>query len=674
MGGAATVPTGRGTFYCSLAFFLVLYALVFTVPSWSEGMGFIGPPEKTTDSTDRLFLDARNLAAQGNWTAAATILAALRSADPADGDVLYLSALAALKAEDDAASALAYLKSALSVGFFSASTPNEAMILSASLLVRERRYEEALSLLSETTSSNGSLDPEYYRIRVLAFLSLNKRNDAMAELAVAASRFPTDPRFARLFFERAGSIPKSEAEKGLSELFLGRLLILASVDPELTLLAVPFMLDGSDRKSAVEAYRATGEYSARATLLGLEYGIIDDKTAIAEFFSGKNKVLYADLLTLRDLIGGAEGREALKKSLQGFSASIIADRDGDGYFDEMMAYKAGVLDEWRLDADQDGHPDCSIRFSEGLPIACVLRSRESNADIEYGSYPYINGIRFNGQAGADIVSSSVPFSTTERNDTMALYRFAPESYAFAPLMLTPLFTAATGFVFYLPKPSVVPSPTPRAANSVCLEMEYTEGEFFNVVNLDQGIPLRRERFKAGKVYSILDYELGRPLKEIVDVDGDGRFETENNYRSDGDVGPAYVAFSRIDADGDGIFEYSEESRFPFKKCWDLNSDGAMDVVQLSLRGGGYRRDYSSRLNGQFDEVVVTDAKGNIVSFTRGGRDVALVPDKNIALRWIGYKPFDLGSNVPVSEGVYTYMGRRYRLILVELDAFAELLP
>jgi hypothetical protein len=228
---------------------------------------------------------------------------------------------------------------------------------------------------------------------------------------------------------------------------------------------------------------------------------------------------------------------------------------------------------------------------------------------------------------------------------------------------------------YLPGPSTASLPGQTAASSVALSLRLDrKGEDgFVDISLNHGIPVRRETYRGGRLYAVLVYERGRPQTERVDADGDGRFETERTYDPEGDGSESSILSVRVDTKGSGIFDYREDERFPFRKEWDLDADGRIDAIQYQGTDGATRREFSSRLNGHFDEAL-TIRNGRIVSLSRDGRTPKLVADANPAVTWIGSKPFDLGSKLPQSEGIYTYMNKRYRLIYVGDRAFAELVP
>lgn len=643
---------------CAALLALLLAPAGAQTASWAAG------PAAAEGPASPLVRSAQGLAAAGKWAEASALLAEAEEADGRDADARYLSALALLKSKDDAAAALGELEVALLSGRFFLYAPADAAALKASLLIRTRRYAEALDLVSPRAGESlAAYGAERRLAAAQALFGLGRREAAFAELSEGARLFPAEPRFARLFFTEAtrarGSNaapepPETNAIRDLGDLFLRRLPSLADYDPELRVLAAPLIRDEGARRDSVLAFRSMGGSSAEASLLALEYGIIDDSKCVAELLS-RPSLLRSDLDALRGLIRDAKGMAALEAALSSFSGTLETDGDGDGWAEGKAVFEKGSLESYSLDADQDGRPELLVVAKEGLPTSLSLRRAGLSLELSFSSYPYVETLDF------------LPA------DEAREYRFGPEAYIYKPLELL-AFPSADADSLYLPEPTGAPDPTERSAAAAALSLAAMKGEYRDLVSLDRGVPLRRERFLGGRLYAVLDYQAGRPGREEVDADGDGRFETERRYDPEGDGSDASIRSVLIDADGDGIYEYSEETAFPQLKEWDFDADGRADARQTRLSGGGSRREFSSRLDGNFDEVLVLDAKGKILSFERGGRALRLIADSNPRLRWIGRKPFDLGGNLPPAEGLYRYKNTRYRLVYAGDDAFAELIP
>lgn len=604
---------------------------------------------------------AASRAGLGDWAGAEDLVDRVLALDNRDSDALYLSALAAMRLRDEVRPSLEALELARASDTFRIYTSQAARNLQAGLLVRLRRFDSVLRLLPGPGSGQTSadiLDPEYRRLRALALLGLGQTRLALGELEAGAQRFPEDPGFARIFFQAWAHRAASEEALGLARVFLARLPSLSTADPDLPVLGLPFILDPGKRRDVILARRALGSFPVSASLGALQYGIISDKAAIAEVFGSSSSLGYADLEALRSLLGSAEGRKEFAARLAGFSGSIVFDRDGDGWPEEEALYRSARLGAWTLDADQDGRVEARLGFADGLPSDLRVDLGDIEARYHYGSYPSVLGL--------SLLPLSPGLGVTET------YSFGPGSLLYAPIALGPYPSTAEPSIF-LPVPSSLAPTSSRAATVLALGLRRVQGREGDYLSLDRGIPLRRESFLEGRLVALLDYTGGKPGVEKADTDLDGRFETERAYLPDSPAGPQDVLWSRVDSDGDGLFEYREERGPPPRKTWDLNQDGKPDAVELSLPEGQVRREFSSRLDGRLDEVLLLDAQGRIAGLTRDSRPIALVQDSNPRLRWLGRKPFDLGSNLPVSEGIYYHMGMRYRLVFAGTSAFAELI-
>ena len=672
MGSAAVVHGGHARGRKVLSLCAALFAAAI---SGSGALAAQASPGAASGLGSRglaLVETARDSALHGDWEGAARVLAAALEVDETNSDALHLAAIVTLKRRDDAGAALAFCEAARAQGRFTLYTAAGSLDLEGSLLVRLHRYADCLTLLASAQDAGAAvLDPSRYLLRALSFMGQGRMADAIRELRTAADRFPSDKDFPRLFFERFSSEPPDSEARALGDLFVRRLSALATADQELLVLAVPFILDARQREDSIRAFRAQGGSSARATIEALRYGIIGDEAALAELFSGSYALRLADLEETEGLLGTAAGRKRLAVLLSSFSGTIRADRDHDGFDEESVVYEKGALSAWKRDADQDGSVDAAVAFHEGFPSGSMSRRGDELITIGYGTYPYAVQITYARTPSVRSLASLVLSGSGLDAPAEELYRFAPEAFMVKPLFFK-AFPSATEPAIFLPEPSVIPPPLRQAAASAALLVELVEAGQRDLVYLDHGIPQRRLRFVDGRLYADLSYSAGRPGIEKLDSDGDGRFETERAYRDGSD--PAELAWIRVDADGDGLFEYHEDMTFPFRKEWDLDRNGSVDAVERRTAEGGRILEFSSGLDGILDEVIVIDGSGATVSVARKGRVSIMVPDANPSVSWIGRKEFDLGSNVPASEGIYTYMNRRYRLVYSGKQAYAELLP
>jgi hypothetical protein len=599
-----------------------------------------------------LFDEARQASGLGDWETAASCLDAAVSQDPGDADILYLGALAAVKRGLPFALALGGLDAALETGRFTYYSRRDASVLKAELLVRERRWGEALDALG-APGADTTADSAYRLVRARALAGMGDARAFSAEIGEDLRRFPEESAFARLFIAKAGKVPSSVQLRALGETIVGRLPRYAETDSELPVLAAPLLPDLQARRDAVLAYRAGGGKSAAATLRALEYGVIDESAASAELLSGSYPVALGDLVSLMALAGSPAGRDAVFSALSAWSGTILVDADSDDVFEGRFTLSKGLVTAWSSDSRQEGIVDRQATFAEGLPQGIRLSRGDIEIDVAYTTYPAVSSVSF--------------VAMGERRS----YAFGPEAFAFAPLAMRP-FAGSGKSAIYVPYPVDIPDPSEGSCLAAALSVEKSSGDSREVTMLEKGVPVSSTVYKGDAVYSRRSYENGRPVLERVDADGDGRFETERGFALGAD-GAWEIAWLRTDQDGDGVFEYREQTVFPFLKEWDYDGNGSIDARQYQLADGSVRKEFSSRLDGRLDEVVVVK-DGRIVSLSRNGVALELIPDSNRGLTWIGRKIIDLGRNLPEGEGIFTFMGKRYTLVRVGSFAFAELVP
>jgi hypothetical protein len=598
------------------------------------------------------------LSANGAWAEAESFLDGAVSLAPADSDLLYLRALARAKNGRPLGDALADLAAARAGAGFSRYSERDAAVLQAGLLVRERRWKEALAAISPPFPG-AAVDPAYRLARARALAGLGEKAAYLEEIRSSIERFPEDPSFPRLFLSRAGGVPSTAAERALGELIAARAAFWADADPEIPVLAAPLMPNKADRENAVRAFRAAGGKSAAGTLRALEYGIIDESAAVSELLGGSYAVRLGDLASLNALARTPAARKAVAAAVGAWSGTVEADRDGDGVAEERFELSRSLVSSWRLDLDQDGAFEEALTFTEGLPASMEARSGGMSLRAEYGAYPELRSARFSDGEGS------------------RTYSFGPGALSFAPLAMK-AFAGEGRAAIFLPEPRATGLPSERSCAAAALSVRAesadagARGAAYSVSALDRGVVVSSRAYRDGRLYSVSDYSRGALALERIDEDGDGRFETERQYEGAGDAAPV-LAWARVDTDGDGVFDYREQAAFPFRKEWDYDGDGAVDAAQYSLRDGSTRGEFSSRLDGRLNETV-TVKDGRVAGLTRDGRQLALSPDANPAVTWIGPKSFDLGSNLPSGEGFFNYMGKRYRLVRVGGLAFAEIVP
>ncbi len=688
LSGAKAFPAPNATVPPPSPFATDLRALAET--AWRAARGEPGGDSGGEEAPAAALVEAAHSRVRaGAWAGAEELLAEALSLDGQNADARYLAALVDLALRDDVRAALAELDAALASGRFFSYERADAELLRARLFNRLRQPERALASLAfldapapAALSLRESRAAGALYERACALRTLGRRDEMLSVLERSARLFPDDARFARLFFETLGPSPFSTAERRLAAVFMDRFVDrkggggLLAADPELRILALPAMLGESDRRDALLAYRATGFRSPLATLAALEYGLIPAAAAINEFFGAAARIDERLMRQLPTLLGSAEDFDAFAACLRLFSGTLVGDRDADGYPERVAVYERGRLTAFRLDDDQDGRFELELSCEDGLPAGGRLSREGQILELRYGLYPYLERLAFmRGDTAPEALvlgatgNVAVTSSRTE-------FRFAPGALPCALVHFEP-FPSRSVDALYLAVPAPISAPTEALALSHAYVFTRQREDIEEEFRLEGGLAVAGERRKDGRLYSVIAFERGVAVLERIDEDGDGRYETERGL--DPAAGPEAATldallWARRDADGDGIFEYRESFRPPFRKEWDLNADGVPDVASYREEGNLQVREFSTRLDGRFDQTLKVGPDGKIRATSRAGRDLPLHADSHPRLFWIGEKPFDLGGNLPPRSGVYRHMNRRYMLVYFGDEAFAELLP
>ncbi|GHV85375.1 hypothetical protein AGMMS50230_09830 [Spirochaetia bacterium] len=557
----------------------------------------------------------------------AEALAALeRGADYASvsSDLSYFLALARFMEGRSRFSALEACRQALETDRWELYERKEAQYLEAVLLVTLRFYEEALKVLERWDDSTA----HYWRLRALKGLAhagnpgtagfgTDADQSFLNAMALAMDRFPRDPYIVRLLFEYAAAKDRPGESRALVDLALRRLPVLITVvdslpfalanSPDLAYMAAPFIRDREEARRYVAAYRASEEQPNPESIpAALNLGLINGKQAVDELFARpyqwKTRLRAAPqegfkglddttggihpktlqlvrpiekdlILVIRDLLRSEDELEYLKRNLLVFSGVITEDRDKDGIVETETWYLNGMQREYRYDADQDGVPDITVHFAQGLPSRAEITIPLANAE----------DMVMNGQGRQVLLHWEQYPAVLEAALEGARYLPRPLDYFYAPVSFIQLVPGAPDYPD-LAEP--LPFLTGRSLLSFAAVLERPSGEFENAlerIELSGGIPVKstvyaRDILGVERKAAETEFRQGRPFIQHIDLDLDGRMETIRRY----DPADAYVLLlSESDWDGDGMYEYAEtrQSDGTIKKSWDLNRDGIRETEQ-----------------------------------------------------------------------------------------------
>jgi hypothetical protein len=413
-------------------------------------------------------------------------------------------------------SILEALEYALATDRWNICNPEQARFLKIENLIALRAYAEALSELGRVRKSPREAE------LTLRILSLSNHGEFRRYLTETLDRYPREPGPVRVFLgflkamDKAGLNPQRE-DLALLELAVRRLPALLLNDADLAWMAAPFMRDTAEAKRLVSAYRAIHEPAPASLPAALKLGVIDDETALEELFAAAgSKVLRLDILEeVWGLLRRQGARAVFRRNLSIYSGVILEDADRDGIPDAFAEYRVGVLVSAGYNRAQDGVPDLTVFFEAGDPRRAVsLLPLENSgagrkeARVTWEQYPAILEVELDG---AKYISRLMGLN-------------------FQPFNFIELW----GSEAYFPRLDPLNPPlTRRTLVSEALRVERPSAEFYGgieVVELNQGIPVRAREYVNGLMVSETEFLRGRPQLQRVDLNFDGKMDTVRHFR------------------------------------------------------------------------------------------------------------------------------------------------
>jgi hypothetical protein len=172
----------------------------------------------------------------------------------------------------------------------------------------------------------------------------------------------------------------------------------------------------------------------------------------------------------------------------------------------------------------------------------------------------------------------------------------PGDFLFAPIRFVELAASARyAGLLYPQAESLYPRLSRRSLVSFSVVIRRPSAEFEGAVewiDLDRGVPLRATEILDGRTVSVTEFDRGRPLLQRVDLDLDSRMETLRYFRAasgssdrDEEETPLdyrrVVGFTESDWNGDGVFETAEEYREDGSVVysWDMDEDGVREYSE-----------------------------------------------------------------------------------------------
>jgi len=492
----------------------VVFIFLLLVGILSQGFAQ-DEPRGNRAMADRYAQWAKNTLEMGLWSEAHSGLE--RAADFADvsSDIGYLLALTRVHENKPRSGVLEALNLALLVDRWIIYNAELARLLKAETLIALRFYPEALQELSIIRKS-----PIQASLTLKALVNY-RLQDFRRYMRETLDFYPRDTEPVRIFLsflskeEAAGRNPERE-ELDLLEIIIRRLPLLIQDDPELAWMAAPFIRDAGEGRQLVMAYRAVNKPSLQSIPVSLQLGVIDEEIALEELFN--LSVYFLDIALLDkvwELFRSDNTKTLLKNRLASYTGMITEDIDRDGIPETTVMYNRGLLEYSFNDVNQDGIHDLVIYYEAGIPSRGMAllppeNSGRRQAEILWERYPSILHVQLDG-------AKFIP---------------RPLDHFFNPVRFVELFGSRTLFPRWDP---LNPPLTRRVLVSKSLRVERPSLEFpggIEVVELEQGIPVRAREYVGSLMVSETDFLRGRPQHQRVDLDFDGKMDTVRFFKKE----------------------------------------------------------------------------------------------------------------------------------------------
>jgi len=498
-----------------------------------------------------LYLEqARFLLKYEDYATAAYFIDKGREYIPESRELHYLSNLLLLKTGE-----IKPLLTALGEGPVNIEPHKGDDLLTLPLLGQTKRYDQVLAIY-ERWESVADWKPREVETVARAMASLDRAAEARRLLRESLLFYPLDEGLTRLLMELS---PEYRAAWG-ARLWSGGYL---SRDREnrILLMLLPF-LEGEEFLRGWKLYQERGLFSLeaeirRGELLGWDFAdIFPSLLEGGLFYDG---VLSA---RVRKLLLFNEDRDLYHRHFFRFSGSMTYDVNRDGFPEITATYHQGVLTELSEDRDQNGEAEKVLILLEGKPRRLLLS--DQGAEVEYQFYPWVERVVHH------VEQRRVEYYLSEEQLSLSVSGWED----------SPVF--------------------PHISVSLDWEQIYRHSRSILASLPDQDAGRQSFRVVWGnKGETTLDNVVGGPRRILS---RDGLIYREERYileRANPDTIVVYqegtVREIHHDADGNGVFEYSEiypesSENGEYRIIWDMDQDGRADVEE-TVRSGSRIRAY-----------------------------------------------------------------------------------
>lgn len=584
--------------------------------------------------------------------------------DESFADFFYLKAQCFIHLNETRARCLEAAEQAVVKGLkYRIYNENDTGLLLARLYTETERYKEALSLLE--TLSFPSADNDFYRASALYGL----RQDVQARelIETALTRWSFDARFPKLFFLQEREKTMTRSGKKLADALLRQLYVWLENDPSLPVYAAPFDPNPKENNRRLKIYRnmhtadnqnIDARTQLAAILAELRYGVIDEKTAVKEFFAVKtaehlplkNKtpvpVFYSDqLLELCRITGMVSVRKTIGEQLKTFTGVMLEDTNYDGISNAAVFFENGRPVSAFFDLNQDEYYEYQVICNFGTPDR--IFTPVNGYDVQYDSYPSVHSITQKAERKEYMMRPLAlqwePVMQTELD--LRLKETDPEAPSFFTLRLRDSARLLQEYDFVF---SVLysESPSPLVENAVVR------------THFEDGSIILTETKRDGKVLAVTQYRNGVPVQKELDSDSDGFFESLVQYDRQGRIEKI-----SIDVNKDKLFEYYElhKADGTVIKNWDANADGSPEIQYTQFPAGTAQTVWQHRYSGK-PVAVYYDKNGMPERLTIGSKNIQLIKEQAYKLYWLEMRP-------PLADKIAEQIMELFKQTASEVEAY-----
>lgn len=622
---------------------------------------------------------AKQNVSQKNWTEAASYADLGLAYDDTVSDLWYIKAVSKIQGGEKKSEVLPLVKHSLGIdypyGDWVDYNKDGARILYADILCATRKYAEAAAVLDEKPFIY-SADAEYIRAKAL-YSTRTEDSIENARLKIDAARrvYPRDSRFPYLFYSFEGAFLLENAletkdEEGnlsaeysidpltqkIADSFILTLSNYTKANPELELLASVFVSDADKKTKLIKSFNEKKNKSVLYPLFALKASLIEEKEALEYFYGFADEEV--NLSALKQMIKNLKTDEA-KKSLcdylSSYSGKITADTDGDLFPNMTVTYENGRIKKITYDKDNDDTYDFESTLEENT--VQTLSLLEPELELKYSNWPYLQEISYNLEP------------ETAKNGTRVSYELIANTLEWCPFTIESEETAKEFLDLDFALPVLNDTQeftfTSKAVLDAGLTFEMPSNEKKDAhisISLLNGFPQQATYTAEGMTYALTNFENGLPVTRLVDTDGDGIFETTEEYGYSAENGRNFISKDdemqvitnlfglpdtgtgiylksiKIDKDGDTIPDFIEEyTSFNGKiSSWDSDRDGRWDTryVRLPLTDGKLHEQamFYNVISGTV--VTVESEDGIPVSVKSGEETLKVVKGTSEGFFWI----------------------------------------